>query len=220
VIHTTVKDNRRTGVGWECADAGGTQGDRDEEDTEVYVLRNLTVIPHEASVDILAIGKGRLAAKQVLEAGDDLPTVVEDGVRDGSSVNSEEHAVEERIGGREVSRGVSLVTRLVEHGFVVDDLQDLVTRSGVVPNVVVVDGDVGRVPGVGVPDREDNRGGDERAEETVKDTVEWIDEGVSSDGELVPVPGGEGVKAETANSPGDCGQGNVVWGDPSHPIEV
>ena len=41
---------------------------------------------------------------------------------DGSSVDCEEHAVDESIGGGEISRGVSLVTRLVEHGILVDDL--------------------------------------------------------------------------------------------------
>ena len=59
--------------------------------------------------------------------------------------------------------------------------------------MVIVDGDVSGVPGVGIPDREGDRGGDERAEEIVKDTVERVDKGVSSDRQLVPVLSGEGV---------------------------
>ena len=220
VTHTTVQDDRRTGVGWESADAGSTQCDRDEEDSKVHILRDLTVTPHEASVDVLAVSKGRLAAEQILETSNNFPTVIEDSVGDSSSVDSEEHPIEEGIGGGEISRGISLVTRLVEHGVPIDDLQDLVTRSGVVPNVVIVDGDVARVPGVGVPNREDDRGGDERAEETVKDTVEGVDEGVSGDGKLVPVPGREGVETKTANSAGNCSQADVVRGDPGHPVEV
>jgi len=94
-IHTTVQDNSRASVSWESTDAGSTQGDGSYEDTEIRVLRNLTVVPHEASVDILAVGKGRPAADQVLETGDDLATVVEDCVGDGSGVNGEEHAVDE-----------------------------------------------------------------------------------------------------------------------------
>ena len=76
VIHTTIQYDSRTSVGWESTNTGGTQGDRDEEDNEVNVLGNLTVVPHEASVDILAVSEGRLPAEQVLETGDDLTTVV------------------------------------------------------------------------------------------------------------------------------------------------
>jgi hypothetical protein len=127
VIHTTIQDDGRASVGWEGTDTGSTQGDRDEKDSEVRILRNLTVVPHEASVDVLAVGKGRFTIDQVLEASNDLTTVVKDGVGDGSSVNGEEHAVDEGVAGGEVSWRVSLVTLLVEHGVVVDDPQDLVT---------------------------------------------------------------------------------------------
>jgi len=190
MIHTTIQDDSRASVGWVRANTGGTQTDRGEEDSKVHILRDLTITPHEASVHILAVGKCRLAGDQVLETSDDLTTVVEDSVGDGSGINGEEHAVDERIGGGEVSWGVSLVTGLVEHSILVDNFQDLVTTTGVVPNMVIVDRDVGGVPGVGVPNCEDHRGGDERAEEIIEDTVEGVDQGVSSNSKLVPIPGG------------------------------
>jgi hypothetical protein len=77
IMHTTIQDDGRVGVSWEGTDSGGTQGDRDDENAEVHVLRNLTVVPHEASVDILAVGEGRPAADQVPETGDNLTAVVE-----------------------------------------------------------------------------------------------------------------------------------------------
>jgi hypothetical protein len=54
---------------------------------------------------------------------------------------------------------------------------------------IIVDGDVSGVPRVGVPNCEDDRGDDERPEETVEDTIERVDEGICKNGELVPVPG-------------------------------
>ena len=33
MIHATIQDDRRTGVGWKSTDADGTQDDRNEEDT-------------------------------------------------------------------------------------------------------------------------------------------------------------------------------------------
>ena len=144
-------------------------------------------------MDILAISKGRLAVDQVPETGNDLATVVKERVGDGGGVNCEEHAVDEGVACGEVSGGVSLVASFVEHCVPTNDLGNLVTATCVIPNVVIVDGDVSGVPGVGIPDREGDRGGDERAEEIVKDTVERVDKGVSSDRQLVPVPSGEGV---------------------------
>jgi hypothetical protein len=208
-------------VSWESTDPGGTQGDRGDEDAEVHVLGNLAVAPHEASVDVLAVSEGRLAADQVPETSDDLTAMVEDVVGDGSGVDGEVHAIPEGIGGGEVSWRVCLITLLVEQrGVVVENPPDFVTRTGVVPNVVVVDGDVSGVPRVGVPNCEDDRGGDERAEETVEDTKEGVNEGVYKIGKLGPVPGREGVEAETANTTSNCGQVDVVRGDPGHPVEV
>jgi hypothetical protein len=86
--------------------------------------------------------------------------------------------------------------------------------------VIIVDGDVSGVPGVGVPNCEDDQGCDERAEETVKDSIERADEGVSTSRKLAPVPGREGVEAETANTASDCSQVDVVRSDPGHPVEV
>ena len=50
-------------------------------------------------MDVLAVGKGRLAADQVLETNDDLTTVVEDSVGDGSGVDGEVHAIDEGVAG-------------------------------------------------------------------------------------------------------------------------
>jgi hypothetical protein len=90
-------------VSWESTDTGGTQSYRGDEDTEVYVLGNLGVAPHEASVDVLAVSKGRVAADQVPKTSDDLTAVVEDGVGNGSGVDGEEHAIVECAAGGEVN---------------------------------------------------------------------------------------------------------------------
>ena len=139
---------------------------------------------------------------------------------DCSGVNGEERAVDEGIAGGEVNRGVSLVSRLVKHSVCINDLRNIITFTSVVPNVVIVDGDVGGIPCVGVPNREDDRGSGESAEETVEDTVEGVDKWVSGDGKLVPVPGWEGVETKAADSAGDSSQGDVIRGDPGHPVEV
>ena len=102
-MHTTIQDDSRAGMSWKSADTGGTQGDRDDENDEVHALGNLAVASHEASVDVLAVGEGRLAADQSLETSDDLTAVVEDGVSDGSGVEGEERAIADYIGGGEVS---------------------------------------------------------------------------------------------------------------------
>ena len=207
-------------MGWESTRTGSTQDDRGEEDNKVNVLRNLTVVPHEASVDVPAAGKGRPAANQVLETSTNLATVVEDGMGDGSGVNGEPHAVDEGVASGEVSRRVSLVTLLVEHGILVDNFRDIVTGTGVGPNVVIVDREVSGIPGVGIPNREDDRGGDERAKETVKDTPEGVDEGVSIGGKLIPVPCGDGVEAKTATAASNRSQDDIIRGNPGNPVEI
>jgi hypothetical protein len=205
-MHTTIQDNGGAGVSWESTNTGGTQCDRGDENAEVHVLRNLTVAPHEASVDVLAVIEGRLAADQIPETSDDFTAVVEDGVGDDSGVDGEVHAIDEGQASGEVSWRVRLITLLVEErGLVVDNPRDLVTRTSVVPNVIIVDGDVSGVPRVGVPNCEDDRGGDECAEESIEDTMKWVDEGVYSIGKLIPVPGREGVEAKTANAASNCG---------------
>jgi hypothetical protein len=126
-MHTTIQDNRRAGVSWESANTGSTQCNRGDEDTEVRVLGNLVVAPHETSVDVLAVGEGILAADQAPETGDDLMAMVEDGVGDGSGVEGEAHPIGEGVSGGEVSWRVCLITLLVEQRSVfVDDPQDVV----------------------------------------------------------------------------------------------
>ena len=139
---------------------------------------------------------------------------------DGGGVNGEENAIDKSVASGEVSRRVSLVTLLVEHGILVDDPQDLVATSGIVPNMVIVDTDVTSVPGVGVPNREDDRGGDEHAEENVKDTVEGVDEGVYDGGKLIPVPGRDGVEAKTATAASQRSQHDITRGNPGNPVEI
>jgi hypothetical protein len=84
----------------------------------------------------------------------------------------------------------------------------------------MVDGDVSGVPGVGVPNCEDDRGGDEHSEESVEDAIEGIDERVCGSGNPVPVQGREGVETKTAKSASNCSQVNVIRGNPGHPAEV
>jgi hypothetical protein len=86
--------------------------------------------------------------------------------------------------------------------------------------VVIVDGDIGGVPRVGVPNCEDDRGGDERAEEKVEDTIEGVGKGICSIVKLVPVPGREGIEAKATNAASDCSQVDVVRSDPGDPVEV
>lgn len=217
---TTIQDDRRVGVGRESTDAEGTQGDRNEEDTKVNRLRNLTILPHEASVDVFSIGEDRLAGNQVSETRKDLTTVVEDGVGDGSGINRKEYAVDESVAGGEVSWRIGLVTCFVESCVFVQDLRDLITVTGVVPNTVIVDWDVSGVPGVCVPNAEDDGGREEGTEETVEGAIEWADEGVPCDGKLVPVPGGNGVEAKAADTASDRSQVDVIRGDPGHPVEI
>ena len=126
-MHTTIQCGGGASVSWESANTSGTQGDRGDENAEVHVLRNLAVAPHEASVSVLAVGEGRLAADQVLEASNDLTAVVEDGVGDGSGAGGEARAILKGQAGGEVSWRVCLITLLIEQrGVVVDDPQDLV----------------------------------------------------------------------------------------------
>jgi hypothetical protein len=220
-MHTTIQDNGRAGVSWESTDTGSTQGDRGDENAEVHALGNLAVAPHEASVDVLAVGEGRLAADQVLETSNDLTTVVEDGVSDGSGVDGEEHAILDGRAGGEVGWRVCLITLLVEQrSVVVDDPQDIVPSTDVITNAGTVDEEVSGVPRVGVPNCEDNRGGDEHAEESIEDTIERVDEWVCGKGKLAPVPGREGVETKTANTTSNCSQVDVVRGNPGDPVEV
>lgn len=86
--------------------------------------------------------------------------------------------------------------------------------------MVIVDGEVTCVPGVGVPNRKDDRSGEERAEENVHDTVARADQRVHSNGGLIPVKGGERVKADATDTAGNRGQDDVGRFDPSHPVEV
>ena len=86
--------------------------------------------------------------------------------------------------------------------------------------MVIVDGEVSCVPDVGVPNRKDDRGGDERADESVHGTVERADQRIKRDGSLVPVKGGEGVNAEAADTASNRGQDDVIRADPSDPVEV
>jgi len=207
-------------MGWVSTNASSTQADRDEENGEVRKFWNLTIVPHEAGVDVLAVDEGRPAADQVLETRNDLTTVVEEGVGNSGSVNGEERAVYKGVSGGKVSWRVSLVAGLVEHAVIVDDSQNLVTGTVIIPNVVIVDGNVRGVPGVGVPDRDDDRGGEKCTEEAVDHAVEGVDEWVSTNGKLVPVKGGEGVDAKATNTASNRSQVEVIRGDPGYPVEV
>ena len=113
-IHTTIQDDSGAGVSWESTNTGNTQGDRGDEDAEVQGVGNLAVVPHEATVDILAVSKGGLAADQVPKTSNDFTTVVEDSVGDDSGADGEERAIGHCITSGEVRWGVCLITLLVE----------------------------------------------------------------------------------------------------------
>lgn len=216
----TIQHDGGCGLRGVGANTGGTESDGDDKDGKVDVFRNLLVAPHETSVDILGVSEGRLAANQVLESSSDLTAVVEEGVCDGRGVDGEEHAVDEGVGSREVHGGVSLVGRLVEETVLVDGFQNLVTFTGIVEHAVSIDGNVSRIPGIGVPNSGDDREGEEGAEEGVEDTVEGIDEGVTSNNALIPIPSGERVQSQTTVSTGNRSQVDVVGSDPGSPVEV
>ena len=171
-------------------------------------------------MNVLAIGKDRLVGNQILETGNDLTTVVEDGVGDGGGVDRKEDAINEGVAGREVGRRIGLVTLFIERGVFIHDLQHLVTFRGVVPNVVIVYRDVSGVPGVCIPNREDYGSREEGTEKTVQGAIERGDQRVACDGKLVPVQGGDGVEADTADTTSYCSQVDVVRGDPGHPVEI
>jgi len=180
-------------VGRVYTNTDSTQNDGEEKDGEVYVLGNLLVVPHETGVDVLGLSEGGLAADQVLETNNDLTTVIEVGVGDGRGVGGEEHAIEECVPGGEIQGRIGFVSSLVEEAILVYSLQDLITSAGVVEHSVGVDGDVGCVPGIGIPDSEDDGEGEERPKEGVEGTVEGIDERVNVDSTLIPIQGREGV---------------------------
>ena len=103
----------------------------------------------------------------------------------------------------------------------IDDPRYLITVTGVISNVIIVDRDIRGVPGVGVPNHEDDRrGGEKRTEEAVEDAVEGVDEGVYNNGKLVPVKGGNGIEAKASNTAGNRGKVDVIRGDPDHLVEV
>ena len=171
-------------------------------------------------MDILGFGEGGLAVNQVLETDSDLPTVVKVGVDDGRGVDGEEHAVKECVSGGEIQRRICLVGSLVKETVLVDGLQDLVETPSVVEHTVGVDGNVGGVPSIGVPDGEDDGEGEKGPEEDVEGSVERVDEGVTSHNALVPIPSGEGVQPQTTVGTGDSSQADILWSDPGGPVEV
>ena len=156
----TIQDDGRRGVGGVSTDTDSTQGDGDYEDGEVDILGNLLVVPHETGMDIHGVNGGGLATDQVLETSNDFMTVVKVSVGDGRSVDGEESAVEERVSGREIQGRVSLVGGLIEKAVLVDSPRDLVNGAGVVEHTVRIDGDIGGVPSVGVPDGKDDGEGE------------------------------------------------------------
>jgi hypothetical protein len=216
----TIQDDGRSGVGGVSTDTGSTQSDGGYKDGEVDVLGNLLVVPHETGVDILGVSEGGLAADQVLETGNDLTTVVEVGVGDGRGVDGEEHAVEECVSGGEVRRESKPCRQPRRRDRSRRRYSRPVASAGVVEHTVGVDGNVGGVPSVGVPDGEDDGEGEEGPEEGVEDAVEGIDEGVTATTHWFQSQVGKGVQSQTAVGTGDGGQVDVVGSDPGGPVEV
>ena len=49
---------------------------------------------------------------------------------------------------------------------------------------------------------------------------EGINEGIGKYNELIPIQGGEGVQSQPSYATGNCSKLNVIWGNPSDPVEV
>lgn len=94
--------------------------------------------------------------------------MVENNVRDDSGVDGEEEPVQQRVGRAHVGRRVLAVLVEVEHAAVVQGPRDIVQLAEVVVDAVAVDGEICRVPRVGVPDAEDEEAGDEHAASKVE----------------------------------------------------
>ena len=216
----TVQYDGWGGVGGVSPNTSRTERDRDGKDAKVDVLGNLLIAPHKTSVDVFGVSEGGFTLDQVLESSNDLSAVVEVGVGDGRGIHGEEHPIVEGVGSREVRWGVSLVGSLVEEATIVDSIRNVVAGTGVIEHTVRVDGDICGVPGVGVPDSDNDRECEECAEERVEDTVEGIDQRIASNGALVPIPCGERVQTQTTVSTGNGCQVNVIGSDPGCPIEV
>ena len=72
----TIQHDSGGSVGGVNGDASGTGTNGDAQHGEVSPLGDLVVRPHQAGVDVLGIGEGRSTTDQVLEARNDLVTVV------------------------------------------------------------------------------------------------------------------------------------------------
>ena len=103
----TIQCGGGGGVCGISGDTSGTKTDGNAQDKEVGPLGNLSVRPHQTGVDVFGVGKGRFATDQVLEPGDDLATVVQDGVSNNRSIGCEVDAIDGGVTGRQTRNTTS-----------------------------------------------------------------------------------------------------------------
>jgi hypothetical protein len=102
---------------------------------------------------------------------------------------------------------------------IVDDVGDLVLFSEAIERSVNVDGQMAGVPGVGEPNGQDDREGDQHSKEVVKRGEEWRDEGLDSAFDDVPIEGWPRVETQTRVGSADRREEHVVGGNPGNPRE-
>ena len=179
----TIQRGGGGGVGGVSGDASRTETDGNTQDDRVYPLRNLFVRPHQAGVDVPGMIEGRFTTDQVFEPGNNLATVIQSDVSDGSSIGCKIDAVEEAVpggqtrdttstksnrkGSEDVIRDgrLGLIGSFVEYGLVVDDLPDFIIPASVVEHTVGVDREMASVPSIGEPDRSNDGEGEESTKE-------------------------------------------------------
>lgn len=150
-----VEDDAGAGVGWPVGDGCAAEGHADDEDDHVPPLGDLLVLLHQAVVHVedlalfdLVLFRGAEAVDEVLEAHDDLETVVEEAVGQGGGVSAEEEHVDDDVAGGEIRGRICLVFLIVDDAAAVEDGGNVVAVTKVVVRLVRVDWQVGGVVSV------------------------------------------------------------------------
>ena len=154
-----------------------------------------------------------------LEATDYIEAVVEVCVDDRCGVYRKKYTVEEGIGCCEVEGRVGLISSLIVEPILVENVGNLVAVTESIIRLVDVDRHVSCIPGIRVPDGNDDGEGDGRAQEGVESDEERGDEGLLTSCDNVPVKGRQGVETQTGLCTGDGGEVYVVRSDPRYPTK-
>lgn len=123
-------------------------------DVNVFTIRSTLILP--LALGLLLIAFPTQSSEEILEPHLQLIPVVQHHVGNDSRVDGEEETVEQGVGSAHVRSGVAAILLQVEHAALIKGLRYVVKVAEMVENTVAVYGEVGRVPGVGVPDAEDN----------------------------------------------------------------